>query len=164
MVVAIPQPRRRLVQRRVPATARCLHRAGAPPGIPARPRAVRASAAQPAARPRRTQRRGHGRGARRSQTRRRHAGPPLIDVVRDRFSQAPPGEETRRRGDEARQLAWRLWLTRAPHLWLVGPGARRAYRCSYAPLVLDTTPSLPSAEKLRLTRPPAAQMVPPTLH
>src|SRR6266540_3951306 len=46
----------------------------------------------------------------------------------------------------------------------VGPGARRAYRCSYAPLVLDTTPSLPSAEKLRLTRPPAAQMVPPTLH
>src|SRR6266511_393964 len=144
MVVAIPQPRRRLVQRRVPATARCLHRAGAPPGIPARPRAVRASAAQPAARPRRNQRRGHGRGA--------------------RFSQAPPGEETRRRGDEARQLAWRLWLTRAPHLWLVGPGARRAYRCSYAPLVLDTTPSLPSAEKLRLTRPPAAQMVPPTLH
>jgi hypothetical protein len=88
---------------------------------------------------------------------------PLVAAVRNRFSQAPPGEETRRRGDEARQLAWRLWMTRAPYLWLVGPGIRRAYRCSYAPLVLETIPSLPSAADLGLTHPPAVQMAPPTL-
>jgi hypothetical protein len=43
-------------------------------------------------------------------------------AVRQRFRPAPPGEETKRRGDEARQLAWRLWLTRAPCLCLVAPG------------------------------------------
>lgn len=57
---------------------------------------------------------------------------PLIAAIRERFSQVQPGEETKRRGDEARQLAWRLWRTGAPCLWLVGPGIRRAYRCSYA--------------------------------
>jgi len=46
---------------------------------------------------------------------------PLVDTVRVRFRQVQPGEETRRRSDEARQLGWRLWLTRAPYLWLVSP-------------------------------------------
>jgi hypothetical protein len=87
----------------------------------------------------------------------------LVQAIRDRFNQAPPGEETKRRGDEARQLAWRLWLTTAPYLWLVSPGIRRAYRCGYAPLLLETIPSLPSAEELGLAHPPAAQMPPPTL-
>jgi hypothetical protein len=88
---------------------------------------------------------------------------PLTDAVRRRFSQAPPGEETRRRGDEARQLAWRLWRTRAPYLWLVGPGVRRAYRSSFDPLSLDTIPSLPTAEQLGLVNQPAAPVTPPTL-
>ena len=37
---------------------------------------------------------------------------------------------TPKRGDEPRQLAWRLWVTRAPYLWfrLVGPSDRRAFR------------------------------------
>jgi hypothetical protein len=38
----------------------------------------------------------------------------LAQAVRQRFSHTAPGEETRRRGDEARQLAWPLWLTRTP--------------------------------------------------
>lgn len=54
-----------------------------------------------------------------------------------RFGDTPPGEDTKRRGDEARQLAWRLWTTQAPYLWLVGPRVRHAYRCSYDPLALQ---------------------------
>jgi hypothetical protein len=89
---------------------------------------------------------------------------PLIEAVRHRFSEIQPSEETRRRGDEARQLAWRLWLTRrAPYVWLIGPGVRRAYRCSYAPLAPDMVRSLPTAQDLRLSHPPAAQLAPPAL-
>ncbi len=88
---------------------------------------------------------------------------PLIEAVRHRFSEIQPGEETWRRGDEARQLAWRRWLTRVPYLWLIGPGIRRAHRCSYALLALDTVRSLPAAQDVRLSHRPAAQMAPPAL-
>lgn len=54
------------------------------------------------------------------------------------------------RGDEPRQLAWRLWRSRAPYLWLVGPSDRRAFFCSYEPLALVPLDSLPSAAMLGL--------------
>jgi hypothetical protein len=89
---------------------------------------------------------------------------PLIHAVRQRFSRTQPGEQTRRRGDEARQLAWRLWLTRTPYLWLVGPGVRHAYRCTVDnQLQVDPIPSLPSAGELGLAHRPATQLSPPTL-
>jgi hypothetical protein len=88
---------------------------------------------------------------------------PLAQAARQRFSLVQPGEKTRRRSDEARQLAWRLWLTRAPYLWLVGPGVRQAYRCSYDPLVLDTIPSMPSAGELGLAHGSPTKMAPPAL-
>jgi hypothetical protein len=46
-------------------------------------------------------------------------------------------------GDEPRQLAWRLWLTRAPYLWLVGPSDRRAYRVTYEPMQFERLDRLP---------------------
>jgi hypothetical protein len=110
--------------------------------------------------------RGHqrrrGRGARRSQAGRRHAGA-AGPGRRPALGDAPPGEDTKRRGDEARQLAWRLWTTRAPYLWLVGPGVRHAYRCRYDPLALQPIPSLPAADKLRLASAPTAALGPPPL-
>jgi hypothetical protein len=38
----------------------------------------------------------------------------LAHAVGKRFRDTPPGDENKRRGDEARQLAWRLWTTRTP--------------------------------------------------
>jgi hypothetical protein len=87
----------------------------------------------------------------------------LAYAVRQRFSQGPPGEETKRRGDEARQLAWRLWRTRTTYLWLVGPGVRHAYHCSYDPLTLHSIPSLPTASTLGLAQPPPTPLGPPPL-
>ena len=34
-------------------------------------------------------------------------------------------------GREAQQLAYQLWSTRAPYLWLVAAGARRLFRVRY---------------------------------
>jgi hypothetical protein len=87
----------------------------------------------------------------------------LAHAVVERFGDAPPGEDTKRRGDEARQLAWRLWITWAPYLWLVGPGVRHAYRCSYDPLALQPIPSLPAADNLGLATAPTAAIAPPSL-
>ncbi len=53
----------------------------------------------------------------------------LLDDVLARFSTEAPGPESKRRGDEARQLAWRLWSVRPSRLWLIGPG-RRAASCA----------------------------------
>jgi hypothetical protein len=87
----------------------------------------------------------------------------LAQAIGQRFGDAPPGEDTKRRGDEARQLAWRLWTTRAPYLWLVGPGVRHAYRCRYDPLALQPIPSLPAADNLGLASAPTAALGPPRL-
>jgi hypothetical protein len=87
----------------------------------------------------------------------------LAHAVGQRFGDTPPGEDSKRRGDEARQLAWRLWTTRAPYLWLVGPGMRRPYRCSYDPLALQPIPSLPAADSLGLGIPPTTALAPPPL-
>ena len=66
-----------------------------------------------------------------------------------------------RRGDEPRQLAWRLWITRAPFLWLVGPSDRRAYRVTYEPLELEAIDNLPGGHAMGLGSGPSTVMDPP---
>jgi hypothetical protein len=68
-----------------------------------------------------------------------------------------------RRGDESRQLAWRLWVTRAPYLWLIGPSDRRAYRVDYEPLALTRLEDLPVGTTLGLVDGPERVMDPPVL-
>jgi hypothetical protein len=68
-----------------------------------------------------------------------------------------------KRGDEPRQLAWRLWATRASHLWLVGPSDRRAFEVSYSPLRLRRIEALPTAAELGLDSGPDEMMSPPSL-
>lgn len=65
-----------------------------------------------------------------------------------------------RSGDEPRQLAWRLWSTRAEYLWLVGPADRRAFHVSHAPLRLEPINCLPSAMEMQLTGEPASPIRP----
>lgn len=87
----------------------------------------------------------------------------LLASVRERFTLAPPGPETKRRGDEARQLAWRLWSVRPPLLWLIGPDSRRAFACGYDPLRLIEVGELPNAIAADLAHAPAARLEPPKL-
>jgi hypothetical protein len=87
----------------------------------------------------------------------------LLDQIHDRFSHAPPGPETKKRGDEARQLSWRLWTLRAPLLWLIGPNCRRAFACGYDPLRLIEVGELPRASAAGLAHVPPARLQPPTL-
>jgi hypothetical protein len=74
----------------------------------------------------------------------------LATGVVERFASAAPIDDSKKRGDEVRQLAWRLWTTHAPYLWLVGPGSRQAYACSYEPLRLERLAALPNARDLGL--------------
>jgi len=85
---------------------------------------------------------------------------PLLNDVSQKYGQRNPGPEGR---NEARQLAWRLWTSRAPFLWLIGPGERRAYEASYNPLRLTHIPGLPSARELKLNSVPAVRLVIPDL-
>ena len=58
-----------------------------------------------------------------------------------------PGRDSTAR--DALKLAHQLWATRAPYLWLVASGARRAYRVSYERTIkLAAMPCLPDAEEL----------------
>lgn len=56
--------------------------------------------------------------------------PKLLASIEERFRNGPPSPGSKKRGDEPRQLAWRLWSVRPAHLWLIGPGQRTAYRLS----------------------------------
>lgn len=87
----------------------------------------------------------------------------LLDEIRERFSDTPPGPETKKRGDEARQLSWRLWTVRAPLLWLIGPNCRRAFACGYDPLRLIEVGELPSAGAAGLAHVPPERLEPPSL-
>ena len=87
----------------------------------------------------------------------------LLESVRERFSDTAPGPETKKRGDEARQLAWRLWTIRPPLLWLIGPDSRRAFACGYDPLRLIEIGQLPDASAAGLGHPPPARLDPPQL-
>lgn len=84
----------------------------------------------------------------------------ILLEVRSRYSIADPGEQGR---NEARQLAWRLWRTRAPYLWLIGPGDRRAFRVGYEPLNLEALPQLPRADEVGLAHVPEERLAVPTL-
>lgn len=87
----------------------------------------------------------------------------LLEDVRSRFSARAPGPETKIRGDEARQLAWRLWSVRPSRLWLIGPGIVRSFVCSFDPLKLAEEATLPSAQDLELERAPNGMLSPPKL-
>ncbi len=86
----------------------------------------------------------------------------LADVLA-RFSEEAPDEDSKRRGDEARQLAWRLWTVQPDRLWLIGPGVIRSFRCSFSPLELEPESALADAAALGLATPPAAMLAPPQL-
>lgn len=92
--------------------------------------------------------------------------PALATLARgavERFGDAPPTYATKRRGDEQRQLAWRLWAVAPRFTWLIGPGHREAFRTSLRPLRLEPLPELPQAADLELIHAPAEQLKPPQL-
>jgi hypothetical protein len=80
-----------------------------------------------------------------------------------RFGDSEPSLDSKKRGDEQRQLAWRLWTVRPDTTWLIGPGYRGAFRTSTSPLVLDPLPSLPTARELGLDHRPPGRLAPPDL-
>jgi hypothetical protein len=84
----------------------------------------------------------------------------LIDVILERYAANNPGQEGR---NEPRQLAWRLWETRAPYLWLIGPGERRAFRITYSPLSIKSIGNLPTAKMFDLHLAPPKKMDVPNL-
>ncbi|KRF29479.1 hypothetical protein ASG91_00120 [Phycicoccus sp. Soil802] len=81
----------------------------------------------------------------------------------ERFGDAAPSDETKRRGDEQRQLAWRLWAVAPDFTWLIGPGHREAFVTGIDPLRLESLPRLPPAAELGLDHAPAEQLPPPRL-
>jgi hypothetical protein len=87
----------------------------------------------------------------------------LLLSMADRFVALPPSPETKKRGDEARQLAWRLWTVKPSYILLAGPGVRRGYECTVAPLHLTRLADLPRATALGLDRRPPRPLAPPTL-
>jgi hypothetical protein len=89
--------------------------------------------------------------------------PRLVRAVEERFAAAAPTEESKKRGDEARQLAWRLWTVHPPLCWLIGPGERVSYKCSYGPLRLSEPGPLPDAKRLGLDHRPPRPLTPPPL-
>lgn len=85
----------------------------------------------------------------------------LIGSIEARFTDEAPSDESKKRGDEARQLAWRLWSVRPELCWLIAPGERLAYRCEFEPLRLTLIGPLPAAAELGLdVEPPKALEVP----
>ncbi len=80
-----------------------------------------------------------------------------------RFSDKAPAVEPKRRGDEQRQLAWRLWTVGPEITWLIGPGHREAFQTALAPLRLSSLPQRPPARHLNLEHRPEHQLAPPAL-
>lgn len=83
-------------------------------------------------------------------------------VIR-RFGDNAPDDTSKKRGDEARQLAWRLWHVRPACCWFIGPGHRVASPCEFVPLRFGPARPLPSARDLGLDHKPPSQMDPPDL-
>jgi hypothetical protein len=92
---------------------------------------------------------------------------PALSALRrgvvERFGHETPTVESKRRGDEQRQLAWRLWTVSPELTWLIGPGHREAFRTELAPLRLISLPKLPPASELELGHRPPRQLAPPLL-
>jgi len=86
----------------------------------------------------------------------------LVAAVQERFSTTPPSDESKKRGDEARQLAWRLWTVRPDLCWLIGPDERRAHQCAFEPLALRPIGPLPNAVELGLDTRPPRPLAPPS--
>ena len=84
----------------------------------------------------------------------------LLAEVQERYSREDPGEQGR---NESRQLAWRLWQTRAQYLWFIGPGDRRAYRVHHSPLAFERLVSLPGAQEIGLADIPTQHLNVPIL-
>lgn len=74
----------------------------------------------------------------------------LVAAMNERFATEAPTDESKKRGDEARQLAWRLWTVRPRYLWLIAPGQRLAFECEFDPLRLEGVGDLPNAAQLGL--------------
>jgi hypothetical protein len=87
----------------------------------------------------------------------------LLDDVRRRFADLAPDDESEKRGDEARQLAWRLWTVQPDRLWLIGPGVIQSFTCSYSPLELAPEVPIGDAAALGLAVPPPTMLSPPPL-
>lgn len=87
----------------------------------------------------------------------------LLEQVLARFGEQPPSPESKKRGDEARQLAWRLWTVRPSRLWLIGPGSIRSWVCSYDPLHLHQELAPPGADALGVHGSPPRMLPPPRL-
>jgi len=87
----------------------------------------------------------------------------LIHDVAMRFGDGPPEPETKKRGDEARQLAWRLWTVRPPLLWMIAPDTRRAFACGYKPFRRIELDELPRAAAAKLAHKPGARLEAPSL-
>jgi len=81
----------------------------------------------------------------------------------ERFDSTSPGVDTKKRGDEVRQLAWRLWTVAPRFTWLIGPGRRLAFSTSVRPLTLLAVSSLPTAAEMGLGHTPPAALEPPGL-
>lgn len=74
-----------------------------------------------------------------------------LEVQLSEFLHEDPGPPIAKSTRKAAQkLAHRLWLTRAPWLWLTGPADRRSYRVTHGPLRLDRVASLPTPLELGL--------------
>lgn len=89
--------------------------------------------------------------------------PKLARAVSERFSEIAPGEESKKRGDEARQLAWRLWTVAPRFTWLIAPGQRLAFETSLSPLALRPLSALPHASEIGLDHRPPRKLEPPVL-
>lgn len=89
--------------------------------------------------------------------------PRLLEAVGSRFAEGAPDEESKKRGDEARQLAWRLWHIQPDFCWLVAPGMRVAYQCESSPLRLSALGHLPKAAEIGLDHRPGGPLRPPRL-
>jgi hypothetical protein len=87
----------------------------------------------------------------------------LLSGVLERFSHHAPSAASKRRGDEQRQLAWRLWTVDPEITWLIGPGHREAFRTTLEPLRLESITALPPAEELGLRHSPPRKLEPPVL-
>ncbi len=87
----------------------------------------------------------------------------LRDGMLRRFAAASPGPETKKRGDEQRQLGWRVWTVQPQLTWLIGPGHREAFKTEVDPLRLTPLAGLPRAVDVGLSHRPPARMKPPRL-
>jgi hypothetical protein len=87
----------------------------------------------------------------------------LMRGMAERFAHSAPDDVSKKRGDEVRQLAWRVWTIGPDWLWLIGPDTRNAFRCQSAPLRFGRVEALPKAADVGLDHRPPKHLEPPRL-